>query len=71
MAQSVKAFASHAEGWMFESQLQQACVVKASSDSSTGKRSATDMGVAVLGYDHFKRMSCVTVGLARQRTLTT
>ena len=45
VAQSVRAFASHAEGWLFETEPRQTCVVKKSSDSSTAKRSATDMGV--------------------------
>ena len=38
-AQWVRAFASQAEGWVFESQPRQ--TVKTDSDSSTAKRSAT------------------------------
>ena len=34
----VRAFASHAEGWEFESQPRQTWVFKAVSDSSTAKR---------------------------------
>ena len=47
LAQSVRAFASHAEGWVFESQPPQAQLVKTDSDISTAKRSAT--GVSVTG----------------------
>ena len=36
----VKAFASQAEGWVFESQLRQTKVVKTGSDSSTAIRTA-------------------------------
>ena len=45
VAQSVRAFASHAEGWLFETEPRQICVVKKSCDSSTAKRSATDVSV--------------------------
>ena len=38
VAQWVRAFAPQAEGWVFESKLQQTVVVKTRSDSSTAKR---------------------------------
>ena len=41
VAQSVRAFTSQAEGLVFESQPRLTLVVKAGSDSSTAKRSAT------------------------------
>ena len=47
VAKSVRPFASHAEGWVFKSQLRQTYVVKIFGDSSTAKRSAT--GVSVKG----------------------
>ena len=47
VAQSVRAFVSHAEGWVFESQQRQSQVVKTGSDSSTAKRSA--VGVSTTG----------------------
>ena len=50
---------------MFESQPQQTEVVKTGSDSSTAKRSATGVVSRALGDDHNKRMSRVTVGVAR------
>ena len=45
VAQSVRAFPSHAEGCVFESQLLQTEVVKTGSDRSSAKRSA--LGVSV------------------------
>ena len=45
MPQSVRAFALHAEGWVFESQPPQIKVVKTISDSFTSKRSVTDVSV--------------------------
>ena len=69
VAQSVRAFASNAKGWVFESQPQQTEVVKEGRDSSTAKRSATGVSVMVLEDDHFKRMLSVTVGVAHIRTL--
>ena len=45
MAQTVRAFAQHAEGWVFESQPRQNQVVYTGSNSSTVKRSA--IGVSV------------------------
>ena len=66
MAQWVRAFAPQAEGWVFESQPRQTLVVKIGSDSSTVKRSALGLCLSrVLGDDHYKRMSRVTVGVAR------
>ena len=61
VAQWVRAFAPQAEGWEFESQPQ---LGKSGSDSSTAKLSA--IGVSVIGPRryHYKRMSCVKVGLA-------
>ena len=47
VAQWVKAFASYAESWVFESQPRQTQVVKTVSDSSTAKRS--EAGVSVTG----------------------
>ena len=44
---AVRAFSSHAEGWLFESQPRQILVVKSGIDSSTAKRLAT--GVSVTG----------------------
>ena len=44
--QSVRAFASHAEGLAFESELRQTYVVKTGSDISAAKRSATGVSVA-------------------------
>ena len=64
MAQSVRAFASNANGWEFESQPQQTQVVKEGSDSSTAKRSATGVSILVIEDDNFKRMLGVTVGVA-------
>ena len=61
VAQRVRAFASRAEGLVFEFQPQETQVVKAGSDSSTAKRSA----IGVLGDDHYKGMPRVTVGVAR------
>ena len=48
MAQSVKAFALHAEGLMFESKPRQTYVVKMGSDRSAGKRPATSSSVTVV-----------------------
>ena len=45
VAQQVRAFASHAEVWAFESQPQQTYLVKTGSDRSNAKRSA--IGVSV------------------------
>ena len=47
VAQSFRVFASHVEGWVFESQPRQTYVVKTGSDSSTAKYLAT--GVSVTG----------------------
>ena len=47
VAQSVRALARQAEGWVFESQLRQTYVVKTGSDSSTAKRS--EIGVSITG----------------------
>ena len=47
VAQSVRAFAPQAEGWVFESQTRQTQAVKTGSDSYTAKRSA--IGVSVTG----------------------
>ena len=41
VAQSVEAFALHAEGWVLESHPRQVWVVKTGSDSSTAKHSTT------------------------------
>ena len=69
MVQSIRAFASNAEGWVFESQSRQTYVVKTGSDISTVKRSAIGGSHWVLGDDHYKRMLRVTVSVARQRVL--
>ena len=61
--QSIRAFASQAEGLVFESQPRQTQGVEIGNDSSTAKRSATD--VSVFGNDHYKRVSRVTIGVAR------
>ena len=53
VAQAVRAFAPQAEGWVLESQPQQTFVVKTGFNSST-----------LLGDDHHKQMSCVTVSMA-------
>ena len=63
MAQSVRAFASKAEGCMFEFQPLQTYVVKTGSDSSNAKPSATV--TRVLGDNHYRWMSRDTVGVAR------
>ena len=68
VVQRVRAFASQAKGWVFESQSRQTYVVKTGSDSSTAKRSAIES--RVLGDDLYKRMPRVTVSVARQWTLT-
>ena len=47
VAQWARAFASHADGWVFESQPRQTQVVKTGRESSTAKRSA--VGVSVTG----------------------
>ena len=44
--------------------------VNTGSDSSIDKRSAIHTVSHVLEDDHYKRMARVTVGVARQRTLT-
>ena len=56
---------SFAEVWVFESQPRQNQVVKTGIDSSTAKRSAIRMSVTDLGDNHYKRMTRITVGLAR------
>ena len=64
MAQWVRAFASQAEGWVFESQPRQTLVEKTGSDSSIAKCWA--IGVVVMGprgMTIIKRMSRVTVGM--------
>ena len=48
VAQSVRAFALHAEGWVFKSQLRHTYIVKTRSDNSTAKLSA--IGVSVMGF---------------------
>ena len=45
VAQWVRAFALHAEGWVFKSQPRQTKVVKTRSDRSTAKRSTIDASV--------------------------
>ena len=72
VAQSDGAFASHEEGWVFESQLRWTYMTcKTGSDSSAAKRSATVSRVSrVLEDDNYKLMAHVTVGLARKRSLT-
>ena len=47
VAQSVRAFPSHAECWLFQSKPRQTKDVKTGSDSSTAKRS--DIGMSVTG----------------------
>ena len=47
VTQLFRAFASQAEGWVFQSQPRQTKVLKTGSDSSTAKRSA--VGVSVTG----------------------
>ena len=76
IAQSVKVFASYAEGWVFESRLRQTYVVKKVVTASL-LNVRQQVGVLLaLGDDHNKRVSRVTVGLgvtigvARSRTLT-
>ena len=60
-----KSAASQAEGWVFESQPRRTYVVKSDSDSSTAKRSAIVLRVPrVLGDDHHKRITRVTVDVA-------
>ena len=63
--QSIRTFALQAEGLGDESQSRQTLVVKTGSDSSTAKHSATDVTVAVLGDDHYNRMTRVTVSVTR------
>ena len=53
MAQSARAFASQAEGLVFESQTRQTQGVKPGIDNSNVKRSAT--GESVTGDDYYKR----------------
>ena len=60
----VRALASQAEDWVFESQPRQALVVKTGSDSSTSKRSALNVSVTGHGDDQYKGMPRVTVGVA-------
>ena len=45
VVQSVRAFISHAEGWLFKSRPRKTQVVKTGSDSSTVKRSAISVSV--------------------------
>ena len=45
VAQCVRAFGLHAEGWLFEFQPRQTLVVKIGSDNSTVKRSAIGISV--------------------------
>ena len=56
VAQAVRAFAPQAEGWVLESQPRQTYVVKTGFNSSTS---------TLLGDDHYKQMSRVTVSMAR------
>ena len=65
VAQSVRALASQAKSWVFESPSRQTLVVKTGSDSSTVKRST--IGVSVTGPRRwpYKRMFRVTVDVAR------
>ena len=51
MVQSVRAFASNAKGWVFESQPRQTLVVKTGSDDSTAKSSARDPFFQIGLYD--------------------
>ena len=44
VALSVRAFNTHVEGWMFESQPRHNKVVKTGNDNSIAKRSATGVG---------------------------
>ena len=53
MAQSARAFASQAEGLVFESQTRQTQGAKPGIDNSNVKRSAT--GESVTGDDYYKR----------------
>ena len=64
VVQSVRAFAPHAEGWVFKSKPRQTEVVKTCSDSSTAKHSVVT--VSVTG----PRMPRVTVAVTRTRTRT-
>ena len=65
VAQWVRTFAPQADGWVFESEPEQTEVFQTGSESSTAKRSALGVSIKVLGEDHYKRMSRVTVGVAR------
>ena len=65
VAQSVRAFAPQAEGWVLESQPRQTQVVRTGCDSSTAKRSAIGVSVTCFGAEHYKRITRVTVGVAR------
>ena len=65
MVQWVRAFASQAEGWLFESQPRQTYVINTGNDSSTAKPSSTSVSVIALGDDNYKRIPRVTVGGAR------
>ena len=49
--QSVRAYASHAEGWVLESQPRQTQVVITGTDNSIAKRSVTGVMSRVLGDD--------------------
>ena len=70
MAQSVRAFVLHAEGWVFESQPRQTLVVKTGMTVPLPNARQQVWVSRVLGDDHYKLVSHVTVGVARLRTRT-
>ena len=72
MAQSVREFASHADGWAFEPQPRQTQVIKSSKLVVTAPLLNAQQQVwvsRVLGNGHYKCFFCFTVGAARQRIL--
>ena len=54
----------------FETRSGQTKVVKTGNDSTTAKRSATDVNVMVLWDHHYKWMHYATVNVARSKTVT-
>ena len=65
VAQWVKAFAPQAEGRVFVSRRRKTLIVKTGSDTPTANaRHKVKRVSRVLGYDHYKRMPRVRVGVA-------
>ena len=68
VVQFVTAFAPQSDGWLFESQPRKTYVVK--TDSDNPKLLAIGVNIRIIGDVHYKWMSCVTIGVVCQKTLT-